>query len=682
MTNKTILRGDEGMWLPNALPIKRLKQLYGFEPTEDWAEHVQKASVRMNNGGSASFVSRNGLLATNHHVARGVVADLSSEKKDYIADGFCAESLEDEARAPQLEVNILWEIEDVTERIMSQVLPGMSTEESQKAKREEIIRVEKESFDATGMRSDVVTLYQGGRYHLYRYKKYTDVRLVFAPEQAIASFGGDFDNFEYPRYSLDVAFLRVYENGKPLETRYFFKWAEENSKEGDLVFVSGHPGSTDRLSTFARIKHLRDSGLPYQLGLIRRKEILLQQYSGRSAENARRASDELDSVQNTRKVFLGELAALQDPAFMAAVIERENILRDRISADPKLREANYLDAWALVEKAEAKLREIREELNLLEGGMAFSAAHFHFARKLLRLAEENKKPNHERFREYADASRDSLLHHLFSPAPIYSDLEECKLADSLALFAETMGFENGFVRQSLNGKSPKERARELISGSKLADADERKRVADGGEVAIMESLDPFILLARLVDARARELRKIFEAEVEEVRERAYAMIAGAQFLIYGEDVYPDATFTLRFAFGKILGYVDGGTSVPCQTTIGEAFSHSDGHNNEGPWKLPKSWEDRRKELSENGKALDFVSTNDIHGGNSGSPVIDKDLRIVGLVFDGNLQGFGNNFIYISLDDAAPRSVSVHAAGILEALKKVYGAERIVRELIS
>lgn len=677
MPRQSILQGDEGMWLPNVLPLGRLKELYGFEPPSGWVEHVQKASVRMNNGGSASFVSPSGLLVTNHHVAESILGDLSSPEKDYIADGFYAESLEDEVRAPQLEVNILWEIDDVTERVNASVTSDMTIAESQEARKAEIVRIEKESFDSTGMRSDVVTLYQGGRYHLYRYKKYTDVRLVFAPEYAIASLGDDIDNYEYPRYCLDVAFFRVYENGKPLTTPYFFRWAKENSKEGDLLFISGHPGHTDRLSTFARIKYLRDFGLPYQLTLLRRKEISLQQYAGRSFENTRRAHRPLHSAQNTRKRFIGQLAALQDPAFMSAVLEREKELRSGVAANMEM-QAKYGDAWEMVEKAEAKLLTIRDELNFFENGLGFSSEYFHIARTLVRLVEENKKPNEKRLREYADSSRDSLLDELFSPAPIYDDLECHTLADSLALLAETLGFDDPLVEKILDGKGPRERARELVSQTKLGDVAWRKCLAEEGERAVAESQDSFVLLARLIDERSRTIRKIFEVEVEEVRERAYAKIAEVQFALYGEDVYPDATFTLRFAFGRALGYVDGGEAVSCQTTIGGTFAHADKHNNERPWKLPESWNSRRAELLQSAKAFNFVTTHDSHGGNSGSPVIDADLRIVGLLFDGNVQSLYRTFAY--LDGTAARSVSVHAAGIFEALEKIYHVERLIQEL--
>ncbi len=675
----SILRGDEGMWLPNALPLKRLKELYDFAPKPGWAEHVQKASVRMNNGGSASFVSPQGLLVTNHHVAESVLGDLSSPQKDYIADGFYAPSPAEEVKAPQLEVNILWEIEDVTKRVLDAVRAGMTMAESQEAKKAEILKIEKESFDATGLRSDVVTLYQGGRYHLYRYKKHTDVRLVFAPEHDIANFGGDFDNYEYPRYCLDVAFFRVYDNGQPLKTEYFFKWVTENSKEGDLQFISGHPGHTDRLSTAARIKYLRDYDLPYRLDLLRRQEVNLQQYAGRSPENGRRATRSLHGVQNYRKRLAGQLAALQNPAFMKNLIEREKILRDGVAANSEM-QAKYGDAWDMVEKAEAKVLSIWDELNLFESGLAFSSRYFQIGRTLLRLAEENEKPNPERLREYAEASRPSLLDRLFSPAPIYNDLEEWTLADSLAYLAEKLGIEDKTVQRILSGKSPKASARELLVGTKLADVEERRRLADGGKKAVAESNDSFILLAKLVDEKARAVRKVFESEVEEVRERAYAKIAEAEFALYGEDIYPDATFTLRFAFGVPLGYVEEGKSIPYQTTIGETFAHAEKHNNEKSWALPQSWLSRKEELLKSDKSFNFVSTHDSHGGNSGSPVIDINLNIAGLLFDGNFQSLGNSFIYIKDVEEPARSISVHAAGIFEVLKKVYGTERLIEEL--
>jgi len=686
MNTASILHNDEGMWLPNALPVARIKKLYDFEPTATWAEHVQKASVRMNNGGSASFVSKSGLLTTNHHVAESILSDLSSPKKDYIKDGFYAATLEDEAKAPQLEVNVLWEIEDVTERVLSAVTLDMDSAKSHKAKKAEIARITNESHTKTGLRSDVVTLYQGGKYHLYRYKKYTDIRLVFAPEYAIAGLGSDVDNYEYPRYNLDVAFFRVYEDNKPLQTLHYFVWAAESSKEGDLLFVSGHPGRTNRMSTLARIVYLRDHGLPYQLTLLRRSEISFQQYGGRSVENKRKAHGGLHYAQNIRKRFAGQLAALQDPPFFSRVAEKERVLRGHIAASPEMTE-KYGDAWNMIEAAEKKLLilrdkvdflEGRDEMKCLEGGLAFDSLYFDIARTLVRMVIEDQKPNEERLPEFVDSKRDSMLQDLFSPAPIYPDLEEHKLADSLAMFAETFGFDDPLVKRVLEGRGPKERAHELVENTMLGDVDERKRLAEGGADIVSNSKDPFMLLADSIDEEARKIRKVFESEVEEVRTRAYAKIAEAMFAIYGDSVYPDATFTLRVAFGRVIGFNEGGEYTPHETTIGDVFAHADKHENKEPWELPQSWIANKKVLRGSKAAFNFITTHDTHGGNSGSPVFDKDLHIVGLLFDGTVQGLGDTFCYT---DEVSRSVSVHTAGILEVLTKVYHTDRLIKELV-
>ena len=677
MNTPSILHNDEGMWLPNALPVARIKKLYDFEPTADWAEHVQKASIRMNNGGSASFVSANGLLTTNHHIAESILGDLSSPEKDYIKDGFYAATLEDEAKAPQLEVNVLWEIEDVTERVLSAVTLDMDSAKSHKAKEAEVARITNESHTKTGLRSDVVTLYQGGKYHLYRYKKYTDVRLVFAPEYAIAGLGGDVDNYEYPRYNLDVAFFRVYEDGKPLQTPHYFTWASENSKEGDFLFVSGHPGQTDRMSTLARIVHLRDHGLPYQLTLLRRSEILFQQFGNRSIENKRKAHRGLHYAQNIRKRFAGQLAALQNPSFLAKVAEKERKFRELVVASPEMTE-KYGDAWDMIESAEKKLLDLRDKVNFFENGLAFGSLYFGIARTLVRMAIEDQKPNEERLPEFVDSKRDSMLQDLFSPAPIYPDLEKHKLADSLAMFAETFGFDDPLVKRVLKNKGPKERAHELVENTMLGDVDERKRLVEGGADIVSNSKDPFMLLADSIDEEARKVRKVFESEVEEVRMRAYAKIAEAMFAIYGDSVYPDATFTLRVAFGRVIGFNEGGEYTPHETTIGDVFAHADKHENKEPWELPQSWITNKEALRESPASFNFITTHDTHGGNSGSPIFDRNLHIVGLLFDGTVQGLGNTFCYT---DEVSRSVSVHTAGILEVLAKVYRTDRLIKELV-
>lgn len=674
----SILHNDEGMWLPYKLPKARLRELYGFEPSDGWTEHMQKASARMMSGGSASFISPSGLLVTNHHVAESILQDMSSEKKDYVKSGFYAEQLEDEVKVPHEEVNVLWEVEDVTDRMNTAVKPEMSAAQANEARKVEMVRIQRESFKRTGMRSDVVTLYRGGLYHLYRYKKYTDIRLVFAPEYAIAGFGSDIDNYEFPRYNLDVAFFRIYKNDKPESTPYYFKWATENPKEGQLLFITGHPGHTDRLSTLARILHLRDSGLPYELGILRREEIMLQQFAGRNEENKRIAHRALHGTQNIRKGFVGQLDALQKPDFIQKKREKEKELRQKVNADSAMRK-KYSDAWDLIEKAEAHLRTIRNEYNLLEGELAFGTKLFGVARTLLRMETEDKKPDHKRLPEYTETEHESLLQELLSPAPIYRHFEEWKLADSLGYLTVTLGFDNKIVQKILQGKSPIERARELIAGTKLDNLESRKEFVPDGSKKPSESNDTMIQLARLIDRESRRIRKDMEENVEELRRQAYEKIARATFEIYGDDVYPDATFTLRITFGRVLSYKEGDEKIPIFTTIGETFAHADKHANKDPWELPERWRKNRATLENNGKALNFISVHDTHGGNSGSPVVDKDLRIHGLLFDGNIHANATTFLYV---DEVERSISVSTAGILEVLQKLYKTDRLVDELLT
>ena len=673
----SILHNDEGMWLLNQLPHKRLKQLYNFEPTPQWVEHVQKASVRMNNGGSASFVSPFGLIATNCHIAESILHDLSLPGKDYIRDGFYASTFENEVKVPQLEVNVLWEIIDVTDRIEQAVKKHMSPTSVSAVKKTVMAKIEKDSFEKTGLRSDVITLYQGGAYHLYRYKKYTDIRLVWAPEKAISRLGDDFDNYEYPRYCLDVSFLRVYENDAPLATEHFFKWSDKNSKEGGLLFISGHPGSTDRLSTLGRIISLRNSGLPYQLNLLRREEINIQQFAGRSEENRQISDHELHDIQNIRKRYLGQLTALQDPAFVAQKARKEKELRQRIAKNSLMRSA-YGDAWDMVAAAEKQFLRIHNEYNLLEGGVAFNTRLFSIARTIVRLADEDAKPNGKRLQEFRDSNRDSLLQRLYSSAPIYKNLEQHQLTDALAYLAEAMGSDTPLVKKILEGQSPTLRAQMVIADTKLGSVEERKRLVAGGKRTTAESHDLFIALVLLVDKRARSLRKIYETEVKEVREQAYAKIAKAQFELYGQNLYPDATFTLRLTFGRTLGYMENGKKIPHRTTIGGTFTHAESHQNKEPWELPASWQNAQPELYASDRDFNFVTTHDTHGGNSGSPIFDADLNIVGLLFDGNIYANADTFMY---GDEVSRSISVHTAGITEVLRKVYHTDRLIEELL-
>jgi hypothetical protein len=673
-------QADEGMWLFNNPPVKLLQEKYHFQPTGAWLEHVQKSSVRFDNGGSGSFVSPDGLVMTNHHVGADCLEKMSTKDKNYIATGFEAKSNADEPKCADLELNVLMSIEDVTSRVAGAVQPGMDAASAEKSRRAEINNIEKDSRDKTGLRSDVVTLYNGGQYHLYRYKQYTDVRLVFAPQKAIAFFGGDPDNFEYPRYDLDICFFRVYENDKPVHADNYLKWSESGAAEGDLIFVSGHPGRTERGDTLAQLLYQRDYAVPGVLNLLRRREVMLQNYSDRSAENARRAEDELFSVQNSRKAYLGRLAGLQDPAILGKIREGEKELRDAVAKDPKLGES-YGNGWDQVAATIKTLIKIRDEYNLFGIGpqrraQSFNSTLFDIAIKLVRLAEETSKPNGERLREYSEAGLDSLKLQLFSDAPIYDDLETVQLADSLGFMAEVMGEENETVQMVLAGKSPRDRATELIHGTALKDVAVRKRLADGGLKAIQESNDPMIQLARLIDPESRRIRQAFEQQVDEPQRQAYTKIAKARFAVYGSSVYPDATFTLRLAFGEAKGYTEGGKKIPWATTLGETYEHAAAHNNKEPFGLPEIWNERKLQLKLS-TPFNFVSTADIIGGNSGSPVINRQGEVVGIIFDGNLESLVLDYTY---SDKEARAVAVHSAGILEALRKIYAANRLVTEL--
>lgn len=665
---------DEGMWLFNKPPREILKKRYNFVPTDDWLLHLQRASVRFNSGGSGSFVSEDGLVMSNHHVGADALQKMSNEKRNYLRDGFYARTLEEEIPCHDLELNVLISIEDVTERVNAAVPKNATPEEAFAARRKIIAEIEKESFQKTGLRSDVVTLYQGGAYHLYRFKRYTDVRLVFAPEQQIAFFGGDPDNFEYPRYCLDVCFFRVYENGKPAKIEHYLKWNQSGVTENELVFVSGHPGRTSRLLTVSELEYLRDDSLPYTLERLNRLEVLLNAWSQRNPENARKAMDDLFGVQNSRKARLGRLAGLLEPEFFVKKKEEEEKLKSEVARRPEL--SDCLDAWDKISAAQKRIAENALKYRMLEQAHGFNSELFQIARTLLRAAAELPKPNGERLREFRDSARPSLELELFSTKPIYEDYEELKLADSLTFLVSKLGYSDPLVQKILAGKSPRQRAAELVYNTKVKDVSLRKGLYHGGMPEIEKLKDPMIELAKLVDQPAREVRQIIDTQ-DEIKQQAHAKISRARFAIYGSDLYPDATFTLRLAFGAVKGYVENGKQIPYQTTYRGLYERAALMGYKHPFDLPERWLKAKSRLNLD-TPLNFVSTADIIGGNSGSPVVNRNGELVGIIFDGNIQSLVLDFYFT---DSQARALAVHSKGIIEALKKVYKADNLANELL-
>jgi len=666
---------DEGMWPFNNVPRAEIKKKYGFDVTDEWLRKVQLASVRFNNGGSGSFVSPNGLVLTNYHIVEDIVNDVSTPQKDLAKEGFVARTVAEEIKAPSLELNVLMSLEDVTARVNGAVKSGMSDAQAFAARRAEIATIEAESTKATGLRSDVITLYQGAQYNLYRYKKYTDVRLVFVPEFQAAFFGGDPDNFNFPRFNIDMALVRVYENDQPVHPPSYFKWSTTGAKEGDLVFVTGNPGSTARLNTVAHLEELRETSIPIILRLLERREAMLKKYMAMGEEQHRRAEDELNNIQNSLKVYRGQVAGLKDKALMDRKMMDEMALRQWIAANPD-RQKMYGDAWDAIAKAHQGLPSYIRERRIFDQAAGFNTTTFGFARTLVRLADESQKPNAERLPEFTDARRASLELALYSPAPIYDDFEKLKLADSLGFMVELLGADHPLVKQIMNGKTPEARATELIEGTKLKDVAFRKELAAGGKHAIESSTDPMIVLARLIDPKARELRKRFENEVTGVERTNYAKIARARFANEGNSIYPDATFTLRLSYGAVKGYMENGKRVTPFTTLGGLYDRAANFKYQFPYNLPPRWMEKRSAINPS-TPFNFVSTDDIIGGNSGSPTINQNAELVGLIFDGNIQSLVGDFIY---DESVNRAISVDVRAMREVLRKVFGAKAIADEL--
>ncbi len=662
---------DEGMWTFDNVPKADIAKKSGPVISDAWLERVQRSVVRLESGCTGSFVSGEGLILTNHHCAAECLTDNSTAGRDLLSNGFIAGRREDEVRCQGQQVSVLTATENVTDRIRRAVAQATG-EAAIMARNQALTNLESECETAskkTGspLACEAVTLYQGGQYWLYKYKRFDDIRLVFAPEDAIAAFGGDPDNFQFPRWCLDMSLLRAYENGKPAATSTHLRIEWAGAAEHQPVFVAGHPGTTQRLLTVAQLKTQRDMYLPFWL--LRYSELRgrLVQYSKTSAEAQRTAKDYLDSIENSHKVRRVQLSSLLDDRLMDRRIAEERQLRASVS--PKTPAAA---AWDEIARAEQRYRDILIPYTWLEGAAGFNSELFGFARLLVRAADERAKPNASRLREYTDASIPRLRAQLEASTPVYPELEQVRLSFSLERMREYLGPDHPVVKAVLGADSPDDRARTLVAGSKLADPQVRIRLFDNSQ-EVKSSTDPMIVLARSVDAESRRLRTIYENDVDAPERRAQQAIADARFKVYGTRVYPDATFTLRLTYGAVEGWSESGTPVPPFTRLDRLYERATGAS---PFALPKRWIDAKRGLDLNARA-NFVATTDIIGGNSGSPMVNAAGNIVGLVFDGNIHSISGSYWF---DAQKNRTVAVHPQYIRTALERVYQLQTLSKEL--
>jgi len=664
---------DEGMWLFNEFPAERFEQRYGFVPSQHWLDDVRAAAVRFNNGGSGSFVSPAGLVITNHHVGFDCIQKLSSAERDYVGRGFVARTRGDELRCPDLELNVLESIERVTAEVQGAVEAGMDAAAAGDARRAAISAIESACQEATGLRCDVVKLYAGGEYDLYRYRRHTDVRLVWAPELQLANFGGDPDNFEYPRFNVDSAIFRVWEDGEPYAPASYLPFDPSGPQEGEVTFLVGNPGSTGRLSTMAELTELRDHVYPYVLQMLAHNRTLLTGYSARGEEEARIARDDLLSVENGLKAISGYMSGLLDEELVAGKAAAEKELRAKVAADPELA-AKIGDPWSEIESVQPLARSFLPRawaMGINDGRLAGTAW------RISRLAAERQLPDAERLGGYRETSLPSLMQQIYSAAPIYPDYEELELASALRQMLYQLGPTHPLVIDVLGDDSPEAVAKQAVAGTKLGDVEVRRGLVEGGAEAVAASDDPLLRLVAKVEPVARARSRRERDEIDAVETAAGARIAEAFFAVHGRDTYPDATFTLRLTYGEVKGYEQGGERVPWHTTFGGLFERSAKHGPAAPYDLPEGLV-AAAERVERKTPLDFVTTHDIIGGNSGSPVIDREGRFVGIVFDGNLEMLPNRFVYSS---ERSRAISVDARAILESLTAIYDAQHVADELL-
>lgn len=668
-----LLRAAEGMWTLDNLPVAALERDYGFRPGPDWAERAQGAAVRLAGGCSGSFVSPEGLVLTNHHCVRDCIQQLSTADRDYTARGFLARDRAEERRCPGMELNRLTAITDVTADIQAAThgLEGVAWRRALDAANAKLTGACAGGRQDT-VRCDLVTLYGGARWHLYRYDRFQDVRLVFAPEEAVAFFGGDPDNFNFPRWNLDAALLRAWRDGKPVRTRHWFPVNAAGPREGELTFTLGHPGATDRQLTVAQLIRRRD--LDVIPALLRRAELrgLLTEFGRSDTERARVAATELMYVENSLKADRGYLEALLNPALLAARMAEEVALQEYLVANPDLA-MEVGEPWADMARAQVAYRGLATRWRLLERGGAFYSAYFNYARLLVRGAAERGRPDAERLPEFTTAALPAVRQYLEATVPVHPELETVKLSWSLTQLREQLGTDDPLVQAVLGRESPRQVASRLVTGTSLGSPEARRALWEGGAAAVAASRDPFIVLARDLDADARDLRARYEAEVEAIERQAADRIARVRFARSGTTTYPDATFSLRLSYGEVRGWTEGERQVAPFTDLAGAFRR---HTGSAPYALPARWLEHRERLPGD-QPYNFVSTHDITGGNSGSPVINREGELVGLIFDGNIHSLAGDLWY---DDSLNRAVSVHAGAIIVALGQLYDAAFLVREM--
>lgn len=667
-----IARSDDGMWTFDNPPLKQWKERYGFEPTKEFLDNIRLSSVKFP-GASGVFVSPNGLIATNHHVASGFIERLSSKERDLLKDGFYAKTQAEELKVPDGNVSILESYDNVTERVHTAAKAGTNDADSATKRTAEIAAIEKDC--PTGLRCEVVSLYSGGEYWIYRFKRYTDVRLVMAPEEQAAFFGGDYDNFVYPRHDLDFTFVRVYENGKPAATPNYLKWSAAGAPDGEFVVVSGYPGSTARLLTVAQLTYQRDFGNPLQEKVWKTRRKALEDYSKRSPEALRQANPGMRSLANSLKRLEGQQNGLLNPRNFARKVAEEKDLREKLAEKPDLNK-QYAPAWDAIAKANS---DLPAKANQIAFSSLASSRLATIAFQIVTYQIETGKPNGQRYAEYRDARLEAFRTSLLSPAPIYPEMEEAALTAWMVEARAVLGADDAFVKAALGDAEPVEVVGRAVRETKLIDPGVRKTLLEGGPAAISASTDPMITLARRVEPVIRALREWNEKNVTDIETANGTRIAQARFAVYGKSMPPDANGHLRVVYGTIKGYEEDTTLVPYKTTFFGLYDRNLSFDDKSPFDLPQRFKDRRDKVDLS-TPLNFVYTADTIGGNSGSPVINRNGEIVGLNFDSNIQKLSNRYWYIEASEGS-RAVGVHSAGIIEALRKIYGANALVKELV-